>query len=274
MEVPSSQQVFYLMTSSTCLSPSQFSESLPLFPSQETSTQCSIMSLILNVLLCTLEWKQRVTLCRYAVIWICALSRASSNKSKSMSCLSELACSSNFMTHADGTPSLMGIMALVPKAKLKGVFPIRTLSIIWYAQSTWWSSLAHDSLAFPCLFLISQRMVQFVTSTSLLDQGCATKVSYYEIPWSLLLKSSFDKLPSIVCDQQLWDSEMENYTSPHRISHFKFGDGGQWLSLHPFCEQSTETSRIFHYPEVGGNEPGISIPHCRKGHEMHMRVLA
>lgn len=51
-----------------------------------------------------------------------ALYRTSPNRSKSTICLSELVCSLKFLTRIDGTPSLTGITASVPKVKLKGVF--------------------------------------------------------------------------------------------------------------------------------------------------------
>lgn len=64
-----------------------------------------------------------------------ALSQALSNRSKFMSCLSELVYSSKFLTRADGTLNSTSITTLVPKVKLKGVSRVGILGIVQYAQS-------------------------------------------------------------------------------------------------------------------------------------------
>lgn len=55
------------------------------------------------------------------------LSRALSNKSKSMHHLSELVCSSKFSTCIDGTPSSAGTTVSVLKARLKVSLLLRPL---------------------------------------------------------------------------------------------------------------------------------------------------
>ena len=71
-----------------------------------------------------------------------------------------------------------------PKSQ-KGVSPIRTLDVIRYVQSIWWSSSAQDPLALSNLIFRPCRIVRFVISTSPLAWGWVIEVRWCEILCSL-----------------------------------------------------------------------------------------
>lgn len=138
--------------------------------------------------------------------------------------------------------------------------------MVWYAQSTQQSSSTHDPLVLLSLFLIQD----FLEDISIhnfgfpLAQGCATEVRWYETFLSsqnFLNRASMNYHPlSVTSALRMPNLQMIALQTKSII--FDSVIRATSSAFTHLIKQSTVTSRNLHYPEVKGNEPKISIPHC------------
>lgn len=203
------------------------------------------------------------------------LARALFSKSKSMSRLFELVCSSKFLTHANGISSSRGIIASILKARLKGISPVRTLDVIWYWPKYMVKFIGPRALSLvQSLFdALESSVCHFCLSISLrvrhwgeVRRGDVrshdfhrTRIWFWQIVvhywWSTPGRSQIGIL---------WPSMW--------INHLGLNNLGQRLGLYPLCEVVHSDYQELSLSQSKRKWIEISIPHYTKGKGAHMGV--
>lgn len=143
------------------------------------------------------------------------------------------------MTYATWTSSSMDIMALIPKAKLKGISPIR------YTSRYCPICLEHVielidpwSLSFvePLLDLLEKGSICYLYLSISLEVCYRSEMMQDLLVFIVFLKFGSNELSSIIGDQYLQDLEMVNDHPPHEIYYFRLSNAGKWINFHPLHE--------------------------------------